>query len=409
MPRTLLFLLFLALSLAPTLTAQTAKNLLFYGNSYSARNGTVGDVVRLLAVEAGHPAPVTIQRLVSSQDLHFHATDPTQVAAIGNSLPPGRRWDAVVMQGQSLEATAARGDPSLFRSSAVAILGNVRAHSPAAQAILYQTWARALGHPLYPVPFTSPRAMHDEIRGNYARAAADLDAAFGSGSASLARAGDCVALLEWDPTYYESDLHHPAPAVTVLAGMTLFTAIYRQPVCGIAPDFNAGGPLVSRLASLGLGQADWNRLAGLADRCAARDLRSYPGSGDHLLLEGGVFPGALTACPVQPIRAGAFLQVRMRSLNGAFDRAPGFVLLDVFPTGFPPGPLQGLPEIQVAPATAAVFAQSGNLLSPLPLLVPLPTAVPGASILAQGIAAAPSRATGSSLLTATDGIEFPFR
>jgi hypothetical protein len=65
--------------------------------------------VRLLAIEARLPAPTIVKRYVSSADLLHHATDSVQVAAIPSSLPAGQRWDSVVLQGQSLGATAAPG------------------------------------------------------------------------------------------------------------------------------------------------------------------------------------------------------------------------------------------------------------------------------------------------------------
>jgi hypothetical protein len=220
-----------ALFAAAAAAQGVGKNLLFYGNSYSARNGGVGELVRLLAIQAGLPAPTIVTRYQNGADLQYHATNSAQVAAITGSLPAGQRWDVVVMQGQSLEATAASGNPGLFRASALQILGNVRNHSPQAKAVLYQTWARAVGHFLYPNTFASPRAMHDEIRGNYLAARNDLNAAYGAGAASAAGVGDGVALLGWLPSYYDPDLFHPLPPMTLLAGMCLFTSIYSVRVC----------------------------------------------------------------------------------------------------------------------------------------------------------------------------------
>ena len=42
-------------------TAQ-GKNLLFYGNSFSSRNGTVANMVQLIALEAGHLVPTIVKR-----------------------------------------------------------------------------------------------------------------------------------------------------------------------------------------------------------------------------------------------------------------------------------------------------------------------------------------------------------
>jgi len=166
-------------------------NLLFYGNSYSMFNGGVPSLVAAMAKDAGEPEPNDVARLVGGQNLAFHLNDPGQAAAIQGALPPGQEWDFVVLQGFSTEATQALGDPASFRANAVSIVGNVRAHSPSAQAVLYQTWARARGHGYYlgaNPAFPSPYDMHREVEANYSLAVQDINNAFGA-RASSARAG----------------------------------------------------------------------------------------------------------------------------------------------------------------------------------------------------------------------------
>lgn len=379
------------------------KNLLFYGNSYSFYHGGVGELVRLLAIETGLPAPTVVTRYVPGASLQYHATNGAQVAAIANSLPAGQRWDAVVMQGQSLEATAALGDPALFRASALQILGNVRNHSPQAKAVLYQTWARAAGHFLYPGTFATPRAMHDEIRGNYLLARNDLNAAYGAGAATHAAVGDGVALLGWQPSFYDPDLFHPAPAMTLLAGMCLFTAIYNVRVCPLNPNFAANGALVAWLAAIGVGPADWDRMAGLADLCAARSVRPFPGSGDYLTLESGVAPGFVGACGARTVGLGSLLTLQVQSRNGVYDAAPALLLVNLFPLGAPPPPSPTWPELRVDAGSMLVLLQAPNLQPPLGLTVPLPFTLPGAAALVQGVAFAPSSATGNPAFTTTEG------
>ena len=265
------------LALAAAVSAQ-GKNLLFYGNSYSAYNGSVAEIVQRIATEAGQPSPTIVNRLVGGQNLNYHATNAGQVAAISNSLPAGQQWDFVVMQGQSLEATQTAGNPGQFRSRAVAIANNVRNHSPLAKSVLYQTWARAAGHFVYPATFAAPMSMHNEIRDNYRLAAADIRAQFGTDTARLAAVGDGVAMLSWQPSYYAPDLTHPAATMTLLASMCIYSAIYEQRICDLAPDFGQGGLLVTWLTGIGLGDDDWHEMAAIADRVAA------PVSYTHLTL-----------------------------------------------------------------------------------------------------------------------------
>ncbi len=383
--------------------AGQAKRLLFYGNSYSSRNGSVADLVRLIAMQAGFPAPTIVKRFVSSADLDYHATNAAQVSAITTALPAGQRWDCVVMQGQSLEATAASGDPALFRAAALTIMGNVRNHSPLAKAVLYQTWARAQGHFLYPGTFATPRVMHEEIRANYRLATGDLNSAFGSDAARDSAVGDGVALLGWNPAYYDPDLFHPLPSMTLLASMCLFTSIYGQQVCPIDPDFTLPGPLVTWLATLGLGANDWEQMSGLADLCAAPAQRPFPGSGDYLLLQSGVQPGLTTACGRRSITVGSLLTLQLQSLNGAFPTAPGLLLINVFPTGAPPTPSPLYPELRIDTGSMLVLLTSNDLTVPLSLFLPMPFTFPGASVLVQGLAFAASPATGNPSFVTSDG------
>jgi len=395
------------LLLVPVLHAQ-GKNLLFYGNSFSFFNGGVAQIVRTIAVEAGYPAPTYQERLVAGQDLHFHATDPAQVAAIGNFLPPGQTWDIVIMQGISTEATQILGHPAQFVADAIMILGNVRNHSPAATGVMYQTWARAQGHSFYPTYFPSPLAMHDEVRTNYRQAIPAIEAVFGAGAAVNSAAGDCAALLEFDPAIYFTDLHHPARELTVLASMCLFTSIYSRLTCDIMPDFSLPSPLGALLNSYGLNGHDWQRLAGIADCCAARALRMYPGSGDQLLLETGTQPGLLSACPRSSMTIGNLVQVRVSSRNGVYDNAPVWLLVNLFPTGQPPVPIVPFREIAVDLGTMSVLLTAPALGNPLTLAMQLPFTAPGVSIMVQGLTWAPSTETGNLLFTTTEGHEFVF-
>ncbi len=396
------------LLLASALHAQ-GKNLLFYGNSFSYFNGGVAQLVRAIAIEAGFPAPTYQERLFAGQDLHFHATDPGQVAAISNFLPPGQTWDTVIMQGISTEATQALGHPVQFVADAILILGNVRNHSPAAKGVMYQTWARAQGHSYYPSIFPSPLAMHNEVRTNYRNAIPALEAVYGTGAAVNSAAGDCAALFEFDPAIYYIDLHHPRKELTVMASMCLFTSIYSRLVCDITPNLSQPSPLGALLNNYGLNGADWSRLAGIADCCAAPALRMYPGSGDEFLLETGTQPGLLTACPHKTMTIGSLVQVRISSRNGVYNTAPAFLLADLFPTGQPPVPLVFFPEIAVDLGTMAVLLAAPDLGNPLTLSVQMSFTVPGASIMVQGLAWAPSAETGNPLFTTTDGHEFVFQ
>lgn len=398
-----------SLALAAAVEAQ-GKNVLFYGNSYTFYSWGYGvpELVGLLTEEAGHPPATIVQALVGGSQLQFHATDPAQVAAISNSLPAGQTWDHVVMQENSMGATPYLGfSPAVFRSSALTIMGNVRNHSPAATAVLYQTWARAWGHAYYPVPWAVPMDMHNMVRGNYDLAINDLNTTFGAGAAQKAAVGDAVALLEWDPVWYDPDLSHPGPSMTLLAAMCIYSSIHGQLVCDIDPDFTPGSALELALTPHAIDEATWNHLAGVADRCADSALRSYPGSGDHLLLESATGTDPLTACARRQITSGTSLQLQMRSMNGVYDAAPGALLVDFFLTGSPPGPTIAYPEIQVD-LGRVILTPLTSLNSPLSISFQLPFTLPGGSFLVQGLAMQASLETGNMVFTTTDAHELVF-
>lgn len=399
----------LSLCLTSSLTGQ-GKNLLFYGSSYSVYSWGYGvpELVRRVAAEAGHVPPTIVQAIVGGATTQLHAYDPNQIAVIHNALPAGQTWDRVVIQGSSLEATANFGfAPAVFRANTVTILGNVRNHSPAATAVLFQTWAEAAGHMYYPVPWPGPIDMHNAVRGNYDLAVGDLNSAFGTGAAVKAAAGDAMALLEWHPQWYDPDLSHPGPAMTLLAAMCIYTSIYGGRVCDIDPDWTPGGPLATLLTPHAIGAATWNHLAGLADRSAHPSLRRYPGSGDHLLLESATGSAPLTACPMEQITNGTVLQLRLSSKNGVYGAAVGALMVDFILTGFPPGPAPLYPELQVD-VGRVIMTPLASLGTPLTLVFQMPFTLPGGSFLVQGLAMQASSQTGNPVFTTTDAHELVF-
>ena len=344
----------LSLVMATAVTAQ-GKNLLFYGNSYTYFSWGYGvpELVGLIAAEAGHAPPTIVQALIGGSNLQIHANDPAQVA------------------------------------------------------VIYQTWARAWGHMYYPAPWPVPIDMHNMVRGNYDLAVQDINMTYGAGSAAKAAVGDAVALLEWNPSWYDPDLSHPGPAMTLLAAMCIYTTIYGQTTCEIDPDFTPGSPLETSLTPHAIDRTIWNHLVGLADRSAVPAVRRYPGSGDHLLLETATGPNPLTACPTKHMTTGTPMQIQLRSMNGVYDGALGWLLVDFFATGSPPGPFPGLPELQVD-LGRVILSPAASLSSPLSVAFQMPFSLPGGSFLVQGIAWQPSAESGNPLFTATDAHELVF-
>lgn len=392
-----------ALVCATALGAQRPLNLLFYGNSYSADHATVPAMVGVLAQTAGEPAPRIVARLVGGSDLRFHQTDPAQVAAIADSLPEDEEWDFVVLQGLSTEAAAATGDPAAFRAAAVGIVANVRAHSPRARAVLYQTWARARGHAWYPTVFPSPMAMHEEVRANYRRAADDIDRAFGPGTARLARVGDAVANLAFDPQLYTADLSHPARAITLVAGMAVYGALWHAPLWPLAPVFTQQTPIGRHFLGNGFPPALWAALHGHADLVRDRALRPFPGSEEDLLLLTGT-ASAYGPTPHATVPCGSILALAVVSPNAGYRDAAAALLLG--PSGARSHP--AFPELFVGHAGMLILGAQRALGDGLAMALPIPHAT-GSSFIVQGVALAPSLRRPNPRFTATDALEVLIR
>ncbi|PIE25021.1 MAG: hypothetical protein CSA62_01595 [Planctomycetota bacterium] len=391
-----------------------ARNLLWYGNSFTMGNATVSDLMRRLAKDMGEPEPVTVTRLAGGRNLSYHLKNPYQAEAIRKGLPLGGEWDYVILQGHSVEATKRLGNPDGFIADAKAILTNVRKHSPRARVVMFQTWARAQGHRYYlgskPI-FANPMVMHGEIAQSYRRAVQEINRQFGVDTARLAAVGDTAMLVNFAPSYYASDLYHAGRRITTLAAMAIYSAIYQKPVAPHLPNFQGQSELVARLKSFGMKASDWQVLSGLADRVGARSLRAFPGSDEDLLLRSAVssVPNpTMTAVARKGVQVGQTLYVELSSPAGSCDQAPALLLLTGYLTGHPPAPIPGLGELHLDPKSFLPVAVSASL-NRLSWQFPMSQRFSGVSFLFQGVALRPSARMKNPLFSATDAHELRAR
>ena len=226
-------------SLIDTPVTNAAKNLLFFGNSFTI-NGDVSGLVQDLAVVAGYDQPLVVADLLGGQDLAYHISQvegypETNVAS--SSLPAGQTWDHVIIQGYSTEATHLR-DPMVFKTNAVSLYQLVKYHSSSngvdTEAVLYETWARSPAHSYYPDTFDDPAAMQLEIRTNYNGAAELITAAEGAGSVRIAPVGDAYETGDFDLDLYADDEYHQSVLGAHLNAMVLFKTIYDHDVTNIS-------------------------------------------------------------------------------------------------------------------------------------------------------------------------------
>jgi len=226
---------------------ENPKTILFFGNSFTlgigsteAQNaGGVPGVVQALAAAAGHAAPHVENAAVSGQTLTWHLANNLAVIVSPQDFTPdpGFQWDVVVIQDFSTRPTHI-GNLPLFRSDVVDIYAAVRAHSPDAAPVLYETWARGPGHSYYtgtdPEFPGGPAQMQQELRDGYAFARADVDAAFGPGTATVAPVGDAWENTGWN-NLHAGDIYHANSRGTYLAALVIFGTIYRERTAGLPP------------------------------------------------------------------------------------------------------------------------------------------------------------------------------
>jgi hypothetical protein len=244
-------------------TAETAKNLLFYGNSFTIATGfgssrSVPDVVKAIANAAGRPAPNVVNPSVAGWTLQQHLTSNT--GTINSGIAAGQNWDAVILQDYSTQPTHI-GSVAEHRSSYLAMYQLVKARSPSAVAIGYETWARGPGHEYYsgnPPTFANPAAMQSELRAGYALSTADVNALYGPGTSTVAPAGDAWERANFPLNFYASDIYHASNRGTLLNAMVLYGTIYNDPTIR---DIN----MPSLLLTLGISTTDAQTLAGFAE------------------------------------------------------------------------------------------------------------------------------------------------
>jgi hypothetical protein len=117
----------------------TSPRVLFIGNSYTGVNN-LPQIFHDVAASAGH-APSEIKAVTpGGVTLYQHLTSPDTLKTIDEG-----NWDIVILQAQSEEAALSEQFPNwryYFLKGAAGLYDRIKAGSPRAKIILYQTWAR---------------------------------------------------------------------------------------------------------------------------------------------------------------------------------------------------------------------------------------------------------------------------
>ena len=186
-------------------------HVLFVGNSYTSVNDLPGLVRDLSAAPA--PTFVVSSVTVGAATLQNHYDTSGAVPAI-----QGGGWDAVVLQGQSVEPLYA---PTAFQNAALALDGEI--DGVAAATVFFETWARAPGHAVYQETWSggNPTAMQAGLRAAYQAAATAT-------SGVMAPVGDAwETSLANHPTValHSGDGSHPTLAGSYLAACVFYLVL----------------------------------------------------------------------------------------------------------------------------------------------------------------------------------------
>lgn len=254
----------LAVALPAGACLAQAKNLIFYGNSFTIATGfgssrNVPELVRDIAVAAGQPQPYIVNPSIAGWSLQQHRASNT--GPITTAIAAGQRWDAVVLQDFSTQPTTL-GNLALHRSSYVSMYEAVRAHSPNVKAIGFETWARAPGHSYYAGANPSfpggPAQMQQQVRDGYNLSTGDVNALYGPGTSTVSPVGDAWENAGFPVNFYAGDLYHAQNRGTLITALTLYTTIYGDNTTSDIPL----GPILS---SLSLSTADGVFLTSVVD------------------------------------------------------------------------------------------------------------------------------------------------
>jgi hypothetical protein len=103
--------------------------------------------------------------------------------------------------------------------------------------------------------------MQEDLHQNYFRVSERINAQFGNGSSEVAAVGEAWGKLNWSRRLYDGpDEYHPSPAGSLLAAMTIYSAIYRETISFVPP-----ANMQPLLAHDGLNASDWSELVSISN------------------------------------------------------------------------------------------------------------------------------------------------
>jgi hypothetical protein len=208
------------------------SRVLFIGNSYTDCN-SLPRILENIVTSTGHPAPTTKAITPGGKTLEGHLNLEATLKLIDEG-----NWDVVVLQGQSLEAAMAEQSEKMrenFLQGATGLYERIKAKSPKARVVFYETWAR---HEDYwkdskalKTIGKNPTEMQAFIRKWYQQAAS------GKKDCTVAPVGDAWERYTREPRamrLHAKDHSHPAFNGSYLAALVIYATVYQPSTLDIA-------------------------------------------------------------------------------------------------------------------------------------------------------------------------------
>lgn len=219
--------------------AMAQEKVLFIGNSFT-NQGPVPALVRALAIDAGWQTPTVVMQATVGESLAYQRTNAPTLASVDLG-----GWNHVVLQDLSVRPTDAVGladvDPAGFKDDATWFYDRVKATSPAAEVVLYETWARREDFSYYPTYYADRTAMQNQLNFHYHDAAENYIPTH----ATAARKTDVVVAPvgeAWQKNYIDggmnlhaTDKYHGNDQGEYLNALVLYGTIFNRSTVGLIP------------------------------------------------------------------------------------------------------------------------------------------------------------------------------
>ena len=210
-----------------------ALNILFIGNSFTGY-GDIYLLVKQLATDGGWISPSTTKAVIYGASLSDHRNSSYTLGKVDTG-----NWDVVVLQDYSNRPTSV-GDPAGFKDDVAWFYDRIKASSPNATIVLYETFAYPETNSYIVNYFGSSAAMQSELRSNYNDAAYNYVPAYASYSLAtditVAPVGDAWEqefLLNNPLTLHIDGDYHPNDYGSYLNALMIYATIYQTDTLGV--------------------------------------------------------------------------------------------------------------------------------------------------------------------------------